>query len=77
MSEKIFKRIDEWVERHGIKSSELCILLDNLERTQKETEERLKEAEEVIMRLESHDFNESDRKEIAKKYWNKYGKYNK
>lgn len=54
MSERTLKRIDEWVDRHGIKSSELCMLLDNLQKYKEEMEQRLKEADFIVKKISDY-----------------------
>lgn len=60
MSERTLKRIDEWVDRHGIKSSELCMLLDNLQKYKEEMEQRLKEADFIVKKISDYCFDEPD-----------------
>ena len=56
----LLKNLDEWVDRHGIKSSELCMLLDNLQKYKEEMEQRLKEADFIVKKISDYCFDEPD-----------------
>jgi hypothetical protein len=66
------KRLDEFIDRQNIKSSELCKIVNGIE-------QQILDAENVIRELVGYDSLDhldrgSDKKEIAKNYWEKYGK---
>lgn len=59
----------KFISDYGVNLDILQLVAEN-----NKLKQQILDAEKVIMRLESFDFNESDRKQIASKYWEKYKK---